>query len=99
MPPETPRKPNEPVPIIRRRVRTEFALNDKLLTSPTRQEDEVLAKLELEFEIQSKIVAAQMKLMNEVSAKRGIRKKRKASYEASKAKLDMLEKTIASIEK
>lgn len=99
MPPDTPRKPNEPLPTIRRKHRTEFALNDKLLTSPNRVEDEALAKLELEFEIQSKIVAAQMKLMNEVGVKKNVKKKRKECYELSKAKLDLLEKQLMPLRK
>jgi hypothetical protein len=47
------------VPTIRKRVGTEFALSEALLqrmkSSP---EEELLAKLELEFEIQSKITSA-----------------------------------------
>ncbi len=59
MPPEIPLEPGEPVPTIRKRVGTEFALSEALLqrmqSSP---EEELLAKLELEFEIQSKITSA-----------------------------------------
>ena len=47
------------MPTIRKRVGTEFALSEALLqrmkSSP---EEELLAKLELEFEIQSKITSA-----------------------------------------
>ena len=59
LPPEIPLEPGEPVPVIRKRVGTEFALSEALLqrmqSSP---EEELLAKLELEFEIQSKITSA-----------------------------------------
>ena len=59
LPPEIPLEPGEPVPTIRKRVGTEFALSEALLqrmqSSP---EEELLAKLELEFEIQSKITSA-----------------------------------------
>jgi hypothetical protein len=63
LPPEIPLEPGEPVPTIRKRVGTEFQLSEALLqrmqSSP---EEELLAKLELEFEIQTKITSAGTKL-------------------------------------
>ena len=99
LPPETPLKPNEPLPIIRRRVRTEFTLSDKLLTEPKSQEEEELSKLELEFAIQSKIVAASVKLMNEVNIRKANRKQRKQNYEQAVSKLKMLEQKLIPIRK
>ena len=92
-------KPNEPLPVIRRRVRTEFTLSDKLLTEPTTEEEERLSKLELETEIQRKIVDASFKLLNELNHKKSVRKQRKANYETALQKLSILEKKLAQAKK
>lgn len=99
LPPETPLGPNETPPRIRKKVRTEFTLNDKLLIEPKSEEEEKLAKLELDFEIQSKIVTATLKLMNEPGLKRSIRKQRKSNYEAAQLKLSAIEKDLMSLKK
>lgn len=99
LPPETPLGPNETPPRIRRKVRTEFTLNDKLLLEPKTEEEERLSKLELDFEIQSKIVTATLKLMNEPGLKRRIRKQRKANYETAQLKLSAIEKDLISLKK
>ena len=46
LPPEIPLAPGEPVPAIRRRVGTEFALPETLLTKPSAKsaEDEMVAR-------------------------------------------------------
>lgn len=66
LPPELPLDPGEPLPTIRKRVGTEFALSEALIqrmqSSP---EEELLAKLELEREIQSKITSAALKIAND----------------------------------
>ncbi len=66
LPPEIPLDPGEPVPTIRKRVGTEFALSEALIqrmqNSP---EEKILAQLELEREIQSKITSAALKIAND----------------------------------
>ncbi|CAG2101826.1 unnamed protein product [Medioppia subpectinata] len=91
LPPETPLNANEPMPQIRRRVGTAFTLNDKLLLKPRTQEEAVLSKLELEYEIQTKIVSAASKLAKDVNAKKNVRKQRKQMYQQSLAKMKDLE--------
>ena len=46
LPPEIPLAPGEPVPAIRRRVGTEFALPETLLTKPSAKsaEEEMIAR-------------------------------------------------------
>jgi hypothetical protein len=79
------------VPQIRRRIGTAFTLNDKLLLKPKTKEEEILSKLELEFEIQSKIVSAASKLAKDSTAKKNVRKQRKQAYQQSLAKMKDLE--------
>lgn len=99
LPRETPLHPNEPRPVIRRKVRTEFSLNDKLLTSPTTPEEKQLADLELQLEIQKKIVEASKKLMNERNIKQKVKKQRKANYDDAVAKLQRLDSDLVRIKK
>ena len=95
LPPEIPLAPGEPVPAIRRRVGTEFALSEKidaLLFKPEQSpEDEMLAKLELEYEIQSKITSAALKIASDSAAAKSVRKQRKTSYQQSQKKLREIE--------
>lgn len=97
LPPELPLGPNETPPRIRRKVRTEFTLDDKLLLEPKSEEEQKLSKLELDFEIQSKIVTATLKLMNEPGLKRRIRKQRKANYDVAQAKLSTIQKELLGL--
>ena len=138
LPPEIPLDPGEPVPTIRKRVGTEFALSEALLqrmkSSP---EEELLAKLELEFEIQSKITSAgtiklcqepamfpaisenfllqlsfqlvkldnffhfiifpALKISNDTSAPKSVRKQRKLSYQQSLKKLQDIEARLNNL--
>lgn len=80
-------------------MRTEFTLNDKLLTEPSSKDEETLSKIELEFEIQSKIVSASLKLLNEVHNKKNIRKQRKANYDQAVLKLNALEQKLIPMRK
>ena len=95
LPPEIPLAPGEPVPTIRRRVGTEFALSEKidaLLFKPEQSpEEEMLAKLELEHEIQSKITSAALKIASDATAAKSVRKQRKTSYQQSQRKLREIE--------
>lgn len=66
LPPEIPLDPGEPAPIIRKRIGTEFALSEALIQrTQSSPEEELLAKLELEREIQSKITSAALKIAND----------------------------------
>ena len=62
LPPEIPLDPGEPIPIIRKRVGTEFAISEALIQGTP--EEELLAKLKLDCEIQSKITSAALKIAN-----------------------------------
>jgi len=55
LPPEIPLAPGEPLPLIRRRIGTEFQISERLLNTAASPEEEQLAQLELELEIQSKV--------------------------------------------
>ena len=95
LPPEIPLAPGEPVPTIRRRMGTEFALSEKidaLLFKPEQSpEEEMFAKLELEYEIQSKITSAALKIASDATAAKSVRKQRKSSYQQSQRKLREIE--------
>ncbi|XP_074594250.1 uncharacterized protein LOC141849689 isoform X2 [Brevipalpus obovatus] len=92
LPPETPLMPGEPIPQVRKRVGAEFNINQNLLHKAKSLEEENLARLELELELQHKIVKANLKLCNEVKLKRSVRKKRLQSYQDAVRKLKELEK-------
>lgn len=101
LPPEIPLAPGEPVPQIRRRVGTEFALSEKtLMANPGHTlspEEELLAGLELEHEIQSKITSAALKLANDTSASKSVRKQRKINYQQSLRKLKEIETKLNAL--
>jgi len=97
LPPEIPLAPGEPLPIIRKRVGTEFQISEKLLNKTGSAEEEQLAQLELELEIQSKITSAALKLANDSSARKNVRRQRKISYNQCQKKLKELEFRVASI--
>ena len=94
LPKEFPLKENEELPVIRRRIRTEFTFSDKLLMQPKTKEEEKLTKLELEFEIHCKVVKATSKLCNEMNTKKSIKKQRKQVYQQALAKLKDIEKNL-----
>lgn len=57
-------------------------------------QEETVAALELEYEIQGKITSAALKLANETSARKGVRKQRKMSYQQSAQRLKDLEQKL-----
>lgn len=59
-------------------------------------QEESVAALELEFEIQGKITSAALRLANETSARNGVRKQRKMSYQQSAKKLKELEAKLTA---
>ena len=97
LPPEIPLAPGEPLPVIRKRVGTEFQISEKLLNKSGNPEEEQLAQLELELEIQSKISSAALKLANDTSARKNVRRQRKISYNQCQKRLEELEFKVASI--
>ena len=82
----------EPLPTIRKRVGTEFKLSEDLLKQDSNK-DGLKANLELELEIQNKITAAALKLLQDPRAPKGVKKQRKASYQQSLKRLQELGKT------
>ncbi|XP_050711129.1 uncharacterized protein LOC126995539 isoform X1 [Eriocheir sinensis] len=95
LPPEYPVTPGQPPPTVRKRVGTSFALSENLISKIIKQEESVAA-LELEFEIQGKITSAALRLANETSARNGVRKQRKMSYQQSAKKLKELEAKLSA---
>ena len=99
LPPEIPLAPGEPLPVIRKRVGTEFQLSEKFFTKVNNNEteSEKLTQLELEMEIQSKITSAALKLANDSKASKNVRRARKISYNQSLKKLKELEFKVSSL--
>ena len=97
LPPEIPLAPGEPLPVIRRRIGTEFQISEKLLNKSGSPEEEQLAQLELELEIQSKITCAALKLANDASARKNVRRQRKVSYNQCQKRLKELEFKVSSL--
>ena len=99
LPPEIPLAPGEPLPVIRKRVGTEFQLSEKFFTkvNNNESESEKLTQLELEMEIQSKITSAALKLANDSKSSKNVRRARKISYNQSLKKLKELEFKVASL--
>ncbi|XP_071519246.1 uncharacterized protein [Panulirus ornatus] len=94
LPPEYPTMPGQPPPTVRKRVGTSFALNENLINKIINKQEETVAALELEYEIQGKITSAALKLANETSARKGVRKQRKMSYQQSAQRLKDLEQKL-----
>ena len=99
LPPEIPLAPGEPLPVIRKRVGTEFQISEKFFSrvNNNESESEKLTQLELEYEIQSKITSAALKLANDTKASKNVRRARKISYNQSLKKLKELEFKVASL--
>uniref|UniRef100_A0A0K2UBC2 FERM domain-containing protein n=1 Tax=Lepeophtheirus salmonis TaxID=72036 RepID=A0A0K2UBC2_LEPSM len=101
LPPETPCSPGESLPTIRRRVGTEFELNfERLLLNNTcgsSPQEDMLANLELEREIQMQITNAALKISNDMSVSKSVRKQRKISYQQSQRKLKEIETKLSDL--
>jgi len=87
-------RPNEPEPHIRRRVKTEFVLNDSLFNDSNHTKQH-----ELEYEIQLKIVSASLKLLNEPATSKKIRKHRQRAYDDAVKKLNVLKSKLPTVNK
>ncbi|XP_065576337.1 innate immunity activator protein-like [Artemia franciscana] len=91
MPPELPLNPGETVPQIRRRIGTALAIPENLIMKAKAKEDEAITSLELQVELQKKITAAALRLSEESSTRRGVRRHRKQTYLQAVTKLNSLE--------
>ncbi|XP_014680405.1 PREDICTED: FERM domain-containing protein 4A-like, partial [Priapulus caudatus] len=100
LPPEMPLVPGEARPQMRRRVGTAFSISDVINRDNSNVErEEDLVKLEFECEIQQKIVAAALRLSNDPTASKGVRKQRKTSYQKSYTRLKEMESKLNDMRK
>ncbi|XP_071036735.1 FERM domain-containing protein 4A isoform X4 [Parasteatoda tepidariorum] len=95
LPPEMPLSPGEQIPIIKRKTGTN--IKEKSFWKKKSKDEEELARLELEYEIQNKIVAAASKLLNDSSLKKNIRRQRKLSHQKAVAKLKEIEQKLTHL--
>ncbi|XP_046577028.1 uncharacterized protein LOC124284940 [Haliotis rubra] len=93
LPKETPLAPGEQIPTFRRRVGTSFSLSAKAVSGTDEPEDQ-LAKMELEYELQSKITSAAHKLAQDKAVGKNVRKQRRQSYNRALQKLKDMEKKL-----
>ena len=70
-----------------------------MLFKPKTKEEEILSKLELEYEIQTQIVSAAGKLAKDASAKKNVRKQRKQAYQQALAKMKDLESRLLVVKR
>uniref|UniRef100_A0A1B6JP87 Cytohesin Ubiquitin Protein Inducing domain-containing protein n=1 Tax=Homalodisca liturata TaxID=320908 RepID=A0A1B6JP87_9HEMI len=75
LPPETPLEAGESPPVFRRRVGTVFTYPENLINKLKSKEEESLATLELEFNIQTGIAEAARSLANDSTASKAARRK------------------------
>lgn len=66
---------------------------------PKTKEEEILSRLELEYEIQSKIVSAAAKLLDESVTKRSVRRQRRQEHQQALAKLKDIQSKLVSVKK
>ncbi|XP_025106214.1 FERM domain-containing protein 4A-like isoform X3 [Pomacea canaliculata] len=93
LPKETPLEAGERVPTFRRRIGTSFALSPKTIHKKDQNEDH-LATLELEYELQSKITSAAHSLAHDKSVSKYVRKQRRQAYSRASTKLKEMEKKL-----
>lgn len=60
-------------------------------------QEEDVSKLELEYEIQKKIVSAALKLANDITTKKSVHKQRKLNYQQALTKLQLIEQRLRSV--
>ncbi|XP_076358481.1 uncharacterized protein LOC143251045 isoform X2 [Tachypleus tridentatus] len=87
VPPDFPLTGSEAPPTFKRRIRTSFALNNRLIENFRANNEEDLTKLELECEIQNNITMAVLKLASDKTVNRSVRKQRKAAHERALLKI------------
>ncbi len=91
LPPETPIEPGESPPVFRRKVGTAFSYPENLIDKLKSKEEEALAKLELEYKVQTSIAEAALGLANDGNASKSIRRKHRLEYQRSQRRLAELE--------
>lgn len=91
LPPETPIEPGEKPPVFKRRIGTTFTYPENLISKLKSREEEELAKLELEYKIQTSIAEAALGLANDCNASKSIRRKHRLEYQQSQRRLSELE--------
>ncbi|KAG8316942.1 FERM domain-containing protein 4A [Homalodisca vitripennis] len=91
LPPETPLEAGESPPVFRRRVGTVFTYPENLINKLKSKEEESLATLELEFNIQTGIAEAARSLANDSTASKAARRKHRVVYQQSQRRLLELE--------
>ncbi|KAK7070656.1 FERM domain-containing protein 4A, partial [Halocaridina rubra] len=94
LPPEYPATPGQAPPTVRKRVGTSFTLSENLINKIINKQEETVSALELEYEIQGKITSAALRLANETSARKAVRKQRKLTYQQSAQRLKDLEQKL-----
>lgn len=99
LPPEMPLSPGEQIPVIRKKSGAGLPIKDKSLWKKKSKDEEELARLELEYEIQTKIVNAAFKLLNDSSVKKNIRRQRKISHQKALQKLKEIEQRLIHFKK
>lgn len=99
IPPEIPLNPGEVQPQPRKRIGTSFTLSDKIIYRPKDKERESLNQLELEYEIQSKITSAALKLASDSRARKSVRKQRKVCYQQESTKLRNIEEKLSTLKR
>ncbi|XP_041348053.1 FERM domain-containing protein 4B-like isoform X3 [Gigantopelta aegis] len=98
LPPDTPLAPGEKTPTFRRRIGTSFSLSARVVDTSDQNEDQ-LAKMELEYELQSKITSAAHRLAQDKSVSKSVRKQRRQSYNKAVLKLKDMEKKLTDLRK
>ncbi|XP_069141901.1 FERM domain-containing protein 4A-like isoform X2 [Argopecten irradians] len=87
LPKETPLAPGEQPPQIRRRVGTAFTL-------ATKNDDDQVSSIELEYELQKQITSAAHKLSQDKNVSKYVRKQRRQSFHRAQTKLKEMEKKL-----
>lgn len=83
---------------LRRKVNTAFKLPENLLNGSTDKEDEI-NKLLLGKQIQQQISEASLKLANDLSQTKSIRRTHKNNYEAAQQKLNSINQSLSALKK
>ncbi|XP_076358480.1 uncharacterized protein LOC143251045 isoform X1 [Tachypleus tridentatus] len=99
VPPDFPLTGSEAPPTFKRRIRTSFALNNRLIENFRANNEEDLTKLELECEIQNNITMAVLKLASDKTVNRSVRKQRKAAHERALLKLKDLQQKLSVLKR
>ncbi|XP_033746329.1 FERM domain-containing protein 4A-like isoform X2 [Pecten maximus] len=87
LPKDTPLAPGEQPPQIRRRVGTAFTL-------ATKNDDDQVSSIELEYELQKQITSAAHKLSQDKNVSKYVRKQRRQSFHRAQTKLKEMEKKL-----